>query len=262
MDHDTYVRTVREESERFLAVLADADLTAPVPACPGWTVTDLLRHLGTGQHEWAQIARGAREDDVTTPEPPADDDLVTFVAAAGTELLAALADRPPGTPAWSWHPGGGTLAWLARRQAHEALVHRVDAEQAAGQSVRPPVPELAADGVDELLRSFVDGVPEWGTFTPDGVRVRIEATNQPGATWVLDLGRFEGTSPGGTHHELDAALLVDDDSGPAEALLLRGPAWELDLWLWGRGDGAALETRGDPAVRHRLRALVDDATSG
>lgn len=267
MDHDAYLAVLREESERLLAALDGVDPAAPVPTCEGWTASDLLWHVGHGQDHWARIALGADgDDDVPEPDRPADGDLPAFVAVAGTELLAALGGRPPGTPSWSWHPEGGTLAWLARRQAHEALVHRVDAELTAGLPVTPPVPTVAADGVDELLRHFVHGVPEWGTFTPDGVAVRLEATNVPDA-WVLRLGRFTGTSPGsGTSYDLDAGMLADptDDAVPADGgaqLVVRGSAWDLDLWLWGRGPGDHLETDGDPALLARLRELVRDATS-
>ena len=47
---------------------------------------------------------------------------------------------------------------MLRRQAHEALVHRVDAEQTAGLPVTDPGVALAADGVDEMLGVMVSGL--------------------------------------------------------------------------------------------------------
>ena len=107
---------IREQSERFLDVLAGVDAEAPVPSCPGWTAADLLWHLGEVQHLWAEVARGATEDDVVPPERPDDvASLRTLVARSGTELLGALAGRDPTDETWSWHPDGGSVAWLARR---------------------------------------------------------------------------------------------------------------------------------------------------
>ena len=46
---------------------------------------------------------------------------------------------------------------------------------------------------------------------------------------------------------------------PADALVA-GRAWDLDRWLWGRGDLAALDATGEPALLERVRALLVDAT--
>ena len=264
MEHQGFVVAIREQSERFLEVLAGVDPQAPVPSCPGWTAADLLWHLGVVQHFWAEVARGATEDDVVPPNRPDDvAALGTLVARSGTELLGALAGREPSDETWSWHPDGGSIAWLTRRQAHEALIHRVDAELTAGVDVRPPSAELALDGVDEVLTVFVDGVPEWGAFAPDGVRVLITSTNLPGR-WLLSLGRFTGTGPDtGTAHDLDAAAVsrVADDAGAGVVdAEVAGHAWDLDRWLWGRGDVDGLEISGSTPVVDRVRALVAGAT--
>jgi uncharacterized protein (TIGR03083 family) len=249
-----------------------------VPTCDGWTAGDLLWHLGEVQHTWAHVVAGAGADDVVVPDRPGDPAaLRTFVATAGTELLAALAARPADAPAWSGQPGsrhpgsrypdsgrpdGGTPAWVARRQAHEALVHRVDAELTAGLDVRPPAVEVAVDGVDEVLGVFVDGATSRGTFTPDGATVALRTTNAPG-TWRVELRRFAGVGPqNGEAVHLDAAAVArvpDDDPRPAE-LLVAGRAWDLDRWLWGRGPTDVLDVDGDQALLARLRRLLADAT--
>lgn len=265
LDHAAYVTTVRRESERLVEVLRGADLAAPVPSCDGWTAADLVWHLTEVQDSWVHaVTTGAERPEDATPARPADDALLAHAAAAGTALVQALAERGPGDPSWSWHEDGGTVGWAARRQAHEALVHRVDAELAAGVEVTPPPVDVAVDGVDELLRVMVDGVPAWGAFTPDGVAVRLECTNAD-AAWRLDLGRFTGTGPeSGRAFDLDAAAVsdVDPTQAPADdvALVVRGRAWDLDRWLWGRGDADALEVRGDAALLARLRELVTEAT--
>ncbi|MCL3859872.1 maleylpyruvate isomerase family mycothiol-dependent enzyme [Actinotalea sp. K2] len=259
MDHEAYVMTVREQSERFLEALADAPSTTPVPTCPGWTAADLLHHLTEVQHTWSRVvAEGLEGPDV--PEPVADEP-ITGAARAGTALLAALEAHRPEQPCWSWHEAGGTVGWVARRQAHEALVHRVDAELTAGLAVRPPPVDLAADGVDEVLTVMLDGVPAWGTFTPDGTTVVLRCSNHPDR-WTVRLGRFAGTSPTtGTTHDLDAAAV--DRGEPADGasdLTVTGAAWDLDRWLWGRGDAQRLEVAGPTELLDRLRALLAETT--
>jgi hypothetical protein len=144
-------------------------------------------------------------------------------------------------------------------QAHEALIHRTDAELAAGVTVTRPSAALAADGVDELIRGFIVGVPDWATWTPDGTTLALECTDVA-ARYVLELGRITGTSPAsGRSYDLDAAELRDDPSPPVDAEV-SGDAWELDRWLWGRGDATALTITGALEIVTRFRALVTEAT--
>ena len=259
MDHETYLTAIREESERFLDALTTAPPDAPVPACGDWTAADLLWHLGEVQNTWAQVVQdGVGGDEVQHPERPADADLAGFVARSGTALLAALGARDPAEGCWSWHPDGGSVGWVARRQAHEVLIHRVDAQQAAGRQVTPPTADLAVDGVDEVLRVMVDGLPTWATFASDDVHVRLACTNAD-ASWTLALGRFSGTSPTSrTTYDEDTAALVPDRADVA--LTLSGPAWDLDRWLWGRGGLEAIDVSGDAALLERLRAVLAEAT--
>ncbi|WP_238993563.1 hypothetical protein [Nocardioides caldifontis] len=64
-----------------------------------------------------------------------------------------------------------TVGYIRRRQAHEALIHRLDAELTAG-TVTALDPTLASDGVDEALDVMFGGCPPWGSFEP--------ATSTPG----------------------------------------------------------------------------------
>ena len=60
-------------------------------------------------------------------------------------LVAELERADPAEPAWSWS-AEQTVGFTFRRQAHEALIHRLDAEQTAGD-VTPLDAALASDGV-------------------------------------------------------------------------------------------------------------------
>ena len=50
---------LRARTDRFAEVVADADPAALVTYCPGWSLRDLVVHLG-GVHQWAAHA-GARQ---------------------------------------------------------------------------------------------------------------------------------------------------------------------------------------------------------
>jgi uncharacterized protein (TIGR03083 family) len=261
VDDPAFRAVVEVESRRFLDVLSEVDLDVEVPSCPGWDVADLLWHLGEVHGFWAQIAGRLLQDpaDADELERPPDPKLHAFAASQRAELLDALARRPPTERCWSWSDLGDDLAWVARRQAHEALIHRVDAELAAGVAVTRPDPVLAADGVDELVRGFLVGVPTWATWTPDGTTVALRCADV-GGRFVLEFGRMTGTSPdSGRSYDLDAVDLRSDLSSTTDAEVA-GDAWDLDRWLWGRGPADELAVTGDRHVIDRFRTLLVEST--
>jgi len=263
MDH---LAVIRHESALFLDAVRAADPTARVPACPDWDARDLAFHLGEVQSSWARSVgpvpgAGLPGDDAPQVPRPDDDALPAFVADGTARLVAALDGRDHAEACWSWHPDGGSVGWVARRQAHEVLIHRVDAEQTAGRPVTGVDDTLAADGVDEVLRVMVDGLPDWATFTPDGTGVVLTAQSARPRSWVLALGRFTGVGPqSGTRFDEDCAQLVGPDAAPVDVARVVGDPWALDRWLWGRGDLDGLRVDGDEAVVARFRTAVAEAT--
>ncbi|WP_127571930.1 maleylpyruvate isomerase N-terminal domain-containing protein [Georgenia faecalis] len=261
-----FLDVIRSESARFSALARQLAPQAPVPTCPGWTGADLVYHLAEVQDFWAYVAVGSDGEDVAPlprPENPAA--LPGLFDDASRRLATALAGADPGDACWSWDDDGHHVGWVLRRQAHEALIHRVDAELAAGVPVTPVADELAADGVDEILAVMVAGVPGWSSFHPDGAAVRLEVADgaQAGRSWTLRVGRFRGVGPdSGREWDLPAAELTEDPATARTAVPLVGGAWELDRWLWGRGTLATLEAL-EPeqrAVAEGFRAMVAATT--
>ncbi len=256
-----YVAAIRSESARFGELIASTPMDAPVPSCPDWTVAELAWHLTEVQDFWGSIVEAlARDPDSTVPvERPVDDSLPALFDARSARLIDALAARSPDEACWSWYHAGHTVGWVRRRQAQEALIHRVDTELAAGApSAIDPI--LAGDGVDEILRVMLDvGVPgEWASYQPDGATATIE-TADDWRTWSMDFGRFKGTNPeSGNTHDLPALRLIDPVDEPT--VRLRGSAADLDLWLWGRGPLDPIAVMGDPAIADQLRATAADST--
>ncbi|MFI2297119.1 maleylpyruvate isomerase N-terminal domain-containing protein [Isoptericola sp. NPDC019571] len=258
--------SLARDSVLLVAAVHAAPADAEVPACPGWTADDLGFHVASVQSFWASVVgrepgTGLQAGDVVPPERPAGDAaLAALLHDATAHLVAALAGRDPREPCWSWHPDGHTVGWVTRRQQHEALVHRVDAEQAAGRGVTPLDPEIAADGVDEVLDVLLGGHPGWTTFTPAGgaVAVVVDAPGEAPRRWDVELGRVRGTGPeSGREYDVPGGRLVHPDGEPAG--VVAGAAADLDLWLWGRGTAESLRVTGDAAAVEALRAAAADA---
>lgn len=257
---------LREEDARVLAVARGLEPDAPVPSCPDWTAGDLLWHLVEVQWLWGSIVAQRRttapDDELDAdrpPRPPAIAGLVELLATTSRRLEDALERTDPATPLWSWSSNGGDAAWVRRRQAHEVLVHRFDAELAAGLPIGPTTPAIAHDGIDELVSEFLTGVPAWGRFTPSGRSVVVRTTDT-GGSWGLSFGRMTGTSPrSGRDWDLPAAMPTDERSAGADAVV-SGPSATLHSWLWGRAGGDGIDVDGDGTVFDELRALVADST--
>jgi uncharacterized protein (TIGR03083 family) len=250
---------IARESARFAAALRDAPADARVPTCPDWDADDLLWHLAEVQWFWGTIVREKvteRAGELEHPDRPDDrTGLLGFYDRASRDLGEALASATPDTPAWTWSDDQ-TVGFIRRRQAHEALIHRIDAELTTGARTDMD-PALSLDGVDEVLRVMYGGAPPWGQFTPTSERtVRVRATDT-GDSWLLTLGQFVGTDPddGSAVDEPDLRVAATDSGGPAAAELT-GSAADLDCWLWHRPSVGEVERTGDAGVLAAFDAAI------
>lgn len=260
LEDEAYLRHIRAESERFAAVLSECPPDARVPSCPEWDAADLVWHLAGVQHFWHHVIahRPAPPEHYEEPERPATyEETLAFFRTTHEEFVTALAAAEPAQPAWSWSSGEGdqSVAFTYRRQAHEAAIHRLDAELAAG-SVTPLPADLAADGVDEALDVMFGGLPEWGRFEPVALHVEYRATDAGTSVWT-QLGTFSGTAPDGTPHSDEPDQHVVADPGTPADVVVSGTADRLDGWLWHRYDDAGITIDGDPEVWQRAAAVLD-----
>lgn len=253
-----YLAHLRSESRRFRDVLATCDPSARVPACPDWDAADLLWHLTRVQWFSARTVRtrpAAADEGAPGPQRPASyDELLVAFDEHSASLVAELEAADPADPAWTWS-SDQSVGFTFRRQAHEALIHRLDAEQTAG-AVTPLDAALAADGVAELLGVMFGGIPPWGSWVPDDTCVGVECTDT-GHRMLVRTGHFTGTDPdtGTAYDELALETVLDQTCEPDA--VVTGPAAALDAWLWRRGDDRHLHVTGDRAVYDRFRQAVD-----
>jgi uncharacterized protein (TIGR03083 family) len=193
-------------------------------------------------------------DDYPEPVRPRDyADLLRFYDEQYVALVDALGAADPADHAWTWHPDHKDVAFIYRRQAHEALIHRRDAELTAGTS--SPFPsDLAADGVEEVLDVMYGGCPPWGEFSPLPHYVRLDLTDTGDHVWV-QLGHFHGTDPDGITHDEDDLNVVTDPGVEPDAVI-SGTAEVLDSRIWRRADGADTHLAGNLEIVDRFRAII------
>lgn len=260
---EAYLDHIRAESARFRAVLADCDPAARVPSCPDWDAADLLWHLTKVQRFWAGVvadrpAEPTEGEEAYEPgRPTTHSGLLEAFDVASAGLVDALTGVDPAAAAWTWAgPEDRTVGFILRRQAHEALIHRLDAELAAGVEAGVDA-RLAADGVAEVVGVMYGGCPPWGSWEPLPHHVRLDCTDTGDEVWA-QLGLFSGTHPetGEVFSDEDDCHLVDPPAGVEPDVVIDGPAAALDAWLWHRGDDADLSVAGDREVLTRFRAIV------
>ncbi|HEX5121230.1 MAG TPA: maleylpyruvate isomerase family mycothiol-dependent enzyme [Pseudonocardiaceae bacterium] len=222
-----------------LTRLAAGNLTIAVPACPGWDVGQLMRHLA---HGLVNVALRR----LRMPDPPPEHDLaaeepIAALRCCHTAFVDEVATYGPGGPA------GATARFWLRRMTYETAVHRVDVERAIGLPVGPIEPDLAVDGVAEALSVFLyqethswreeyqSDLTEWG----DRSLLVVAGT----AGWRVAV-RPEGVEVGSA------------DAGDADAVV-RGEPVAVLLWLYDRGDDVLVE--GDRALVAQVRRLLGTA---
>ncbi|MCD0442803.1 maleylpyruvate isomerase family mycothiol-dependent enzyme [Glycomyces sp. A-F 0318] len=245
MDFPALRTRLVDEAARFKAAALAAAPDAPVPTCPEWTATDLLDHVTETYDHKIQSMRLMRA--------PEDADMPRRAGAPGERFDAALADllaefddRGPDSLAYTWYGPDQTVGFWIRRLAHETVVHRADAELAAGRAIGPVEPAFALDGADEMLQVMVD----WGSRAHRrhlaaeleahaGLTVALAAGD---ASWTVQVGPAGAAVTAGT--EADAQAEVHGTPG------------ELLMWLWRRLPPEALTVKGDAAKAAELYELL------
>ena len=234
--------TLLEETRALGDVIRDADPATPVPTCPGWTMNQLLKHVGRG-HRWsAQIIAERRHEpldprEVRGGKPPEDLDGSIDWLNQGAQLVIDAVDRVgPLTRVWTFN-GPRPAGWWIRRRAHEATVHLADATLAAGKPFEVSA-EVAADGVSEWIDLATIAADVHAPPLRRGLTLHLHATDAglgPTGEWTI------------THDEDGVQWSHDHTKGETA---VRGSAADLLLALTRRHatTDASLEVLGDESI--------------
>jgi uncharacterized protein (TIGR03083 family) len=232
--------------------VAESDLQAAVPACPGWTVRDLVVHLGN-THAWAAtiVETGAyaqtQSDDPGSHKPRV---VSEWYAGKAEDLYRVLRATPPDRPAWNFAFGAGDAGFWRRRQLHETTIHAVDLAQAAGRTERVAA-EIATDGIGEVLRVMLRRMHDRGHPAALTAPLTLQC-DDTGRAWTLTPrpAAPEAHVPPQPRSAEDASgtgppLVVDRRHPHADRV--SGPAAALYLALWRRAPYDQLARSGDAA---------------
>ncbi|GAA1491301.1 maleylpyruvate isomerase family mycothiol-dependent enzyme [Brachybacterium sacelli] len=269
---------IREEADLLAAALTATDPEQKVPTCPDWTATDLLWHFTEVHEFWGGIlAQGVTDEEAAqkveesaAPRPERLDELLERRAAATEALVAQLEARDDEEPAWFWYSAEQSVGVIRRMQVHEATIHRVDAELAAGRTVTSIPPQVAHDGLDHVLQvmwpAVSEWIPQWAETRPVAL---VEITADAGLPRRLLISRWSGTRPrDGQEFDAPVGRLVAD--GETTENLPRaaasGSPFALDVWAWGRGlalehasgQSEKVEVIGDDEAVVQMEALIGE----
>jgi uncharacterized protein (TIGR03083 family) len=240
MDSDRYLDVLARESEVLADAAEAAGPDAPVPSCPGWTVTDLMAHCAGGD-QWARVIveTGSREGASSdlAEDAPTGAALVPYFREGARQLVDVLRATDPTKSVWTFSPADRTAEFWRRRRAHETAMHRCDAQLAAG-SPAPLDAELASDGIDELLVVFVPRFAD--KVAVDGETLHVHCIDVEGEWFIARAGD-------------ELKITREHAKGDVAA---RGTASDLLLYLRGRGPVDPLDVIGDAAVLERFRDAI------
>lgn len=244
MNADMWLEVIVAEGDRLIDT-DPAQLAAPVPTCPGWTVHDVIGHTGA-VHRWAadKVCQTGLYRGYDTIAFPDDATVIDWYCDGRDLLVRELRQRDPDAPAKTF-VGERTNAWWCRRQANEVAVHRFDLDSAtrAGDE-RPIEAGVAAAAVDEWLELFAPRFVEMGPGVPEhllGRTLHLHAHDHTDGEWVLTV------TPRGFH--------VTRGHVKADAAL-RGSASDLLLALWHRRALKELDVAGEGSVADEILDLV------
>lgn len=247
LSYDRYCAEIVIQTDILRAVVEGADLTTAVPTCPGWSLGELLRHLGGG-HRWAEEIVRTR---ATQPLPDhqvrdvaelAGEDpiaLGAWLADGAKRLAETLRSAGPDARLWTPVPGERSVWFWARRFAHETVIHRADATLAVGSEFTVQE-DVALDAVDEWMElgslpQIFEVHPEQRELLGPGRTIHLHATDtapESAAEWVVDL---------------TGEVIAWRRAHEKSAVAVRGPLTDLLLVIYRRRSArsAGIEVFGD-----------------
>lgn len=222
-------QALRAHTEQLTECVSAAGSDAPVPTCPGWTVTDLVAHVGQTQHWVSEIIERRIVDPAQLPTemataPTEPDDWPAWLSEGAARAAEACSDEALQAPVFNAAADdrtGGEF-WLSSL-LNETVIHGADAAYAAGRDY-----DIDADIAAYLITNHLAMLtsPTWAAQRPDsanalrgaGETLHWHAADEPGlgdaGDWFIERGH-DGASWQARSGEADVTV-----NGPAKSLLL------------------------------------------
>lgn len=247
IDYDRLFEVIRVEGELLASSTRDADIEADVPGCPGLTLGETTRHVGSLYRMVLSWVRAGDRPTAWQREPDDGQTVEEYFLAGLRALLDHLAAHDPEEECPTWWPDHQRYGFWYRRLAHETTVHRVDIQGAAGLELDAIAEDAAVDGVDEILRLwFHHRLTVLGVSGTRNGRVRVRTG---GREWIARA------TPSGT-----SAWRAGTDEPDADGTVDGEPV-NVFLWLWGRSaPHRSVERSGSDDAIAQLWALLRLAT--
>ncbi len=249
VDHGRLLEVLSTESALLATSVRGARIESVIPGCPGLTLGETARHVGSQYRMLRQWLRDGRQPGEWQRAPAPDEDLGDYVQDGALPLLAELAAHDPDEPCPTWWPAERNYGFWRRRMAHESTVHRHDVQGAAGLAPAPISDDVALDGIDEILTLWF--LHKLAVLGVSGTRDQLVSIRAGGLEWLARAGteRTYTIRPGDP---------VDADLTP-DATVSGSPA-QVYLWLWGRLPDRILDREGNFDAIAQLWALLRLAT--
>jgi uncharacterized protein (TIGR03083 family) len=249
VDYGRLLDVLGIEAELLAETASGAAEDASVPACPGLTLGETVRHVGgvyRAVHAWVE---GGQRPAEWPRQPLGPEGAAEFVRSGLRSLVEMLSAHAPEERCSTWWPEDETYGFWRRRMTHETTVHRVDVQDAAGIRLTPVAEDIALDGVDEVLMLWFGH--RLGLLGLSGNRETSVAIRSGGREWVARTNRERAT----------AELSATSGETAADATV-SGDPMQIYLWLWGRRPTRRdiVQTEGDDDAVAQLWALLRLAT--
>ena len=235
---------ISEASRELAEVAATVGAHSRVPACPGWTMRQLVAHVISGLSGWYtyNLTHGAERLDYAASWssqpalPRGNAERLRRLVEAADEFIELVASIDLEAPCYVFQSRRTARAWL-QRAATETAVHLRDAQEVLGQfSVWPA--DRAAASIDETLRVMWHGAlllrGDLGAERVPDEAITVGATDL-GMVWRVRK------APG------DFIVERLDPTGAPFDLSVMGRSDDLIAWLWGRTPASQLAFTGDIA---------------
>jgi uncharacterized protein (TIGR03083 family) len=211
--------TIGAEAERMTGSAVGADPEFDVPGCPGLTLGETVRHVGSMYRMVLSWLRAGDRPTAWQREPDEGQSVEEYLLTGMRAVVDHLAAHDAEEGCATWWPDHQVYGFWYRRLAHETTVHRVDVQGAAGIPLDHVAEDVAVDGIDEILHLwFTHRLAALGVSGTRHGKVKIRGG---GREWIARA------TPSGT-----SAWRMVADEVPDGTVTAR--PHDMYLWLWGR----------------------------